>query len=143
MFNICKKNIVRFVFLFVFLFMFLAPIEARATQFVDIGKISEEGTFDFNTSVGANDMQFGGIEETENFWDLIYSRYRGIIMFVSGIISLFFVGIFIVNITKYGASAANPNARKQVMVTLLWTGAAAAIFGGVTLWIGLFYNIFT
>jgi hypothetical protein len=64
-------------------------------------------------------MKFGGIQENEDFWNIIYSRYSSIITLISGALSLFFVGVFIVNITKYGASASNPQARKQSMVTLL------------------------
>lgn len=76
------------------------------------------------------------------FWNSIYRNYgQGLIIF-SGVVALIFVALFIINITKFGASAANPEKRKQAISTLLWTGIASAIFGGVTLVAGISYGLF-
>lgn len=73
-------------------------------------------------------------------WNTLLSKYRNVIVGVSGIAAITMVVIFIVNFLKLGASAGNPNARSAALTGLMWSGIAAAGLGAVSLIVGIFYN---
>lgn len=136
------KKIILVFFLLLFMTEFVAPvIQVSASGFTDIGEINNGFEFSTNKS---NDMKFTGAKDgtAENFWNKLYDKYREVIFVLFGLFSLGFVGLFILNITKYGASVGNPQARGQAIKTIMWTGIAAALFGALTLIVGLSFALF-
>jgi len=75
-----------------------------------------------------------------NQWNNLYSKYRTVIVGVSGIGAITMIIFFILNFMKLGASAGNPQARSQALSGVLWTGLAAAGLGAVSIIAGFFYN---
>ena len=76
-----------------------------------------------------------------SIWEKIFTQYRGVIVGLSGVGAITMIVFFIMNFMKLGASAGNPQARTQALVGIIWTGLAAAGLGGVTLFVGFFYNV--
>lgn len=79
--------------------------------------------------------------DDESAWNLIYEKYRNIIIGVAGIGAITCVLAFVLAFIKLGASAGNPQERRKNLVMLLWTGAGAAGLGGVTIVFAFFWNI--
>ena len=131
----------KFGFILMFLLLFLSNTLEVQAGFVDIGGIYNG--FSFSEDVN-NDMEFSRPEKSNNddFWNLIYGKFKVVIMLFFGIICLVLVAFFIINITKYGASAGNSERRKASMISLLWLGIAAALTGGMTIFIGFSTNLF-
>ena len=73
-------------------------------------------------------------------WNSIFSRFKDVIVGFTGAGTLFMVVLFVIQITKLGASAGNPHARSQALTGVMWTGIATTLFGSVTVIIGFFYN---
>ena len=88
----------------------------------------------------------GGIDITgmdtgsETSWNNLFSRYRTVIVGISGIGAITMIAFFIINFMKLGSSAGNPQARSQALTGVLWTGLAAAGLGAVSIIAGFFYN---
>lgn len=143
-----KKNIKQIIIFIITMFLCSLAFstfhskEVKALGFTDVENINDG--FLFNENNLSDDMAFQGAPQpvTDNFWNTIYEKYRVLIILASGALSLGFVGLFIVNITKYGASAGNPQARSQAIKTLMWTGIAAALFGIITLLTAISYTFF-
>lgn len=81
------------------------------------------------------------VGDQTSVWEEIFTEYRGVIVGLSGIGAITMIVFFIINFMKLGASAGNPQARTQALVGIIWTGLAAAGLGGVTIFVGFFYNI--
>ena len=75
-----------------------------------------------------------------NSWNNIFSRYRTVVVGVSGVGAITMIVFFIINFMKLGSSAGNPQARSQALTGVLWCGLAAAGLGAVTIIAGFFYN---
>lgn len=142
-----KKNLNYFIITLMFLILYSIAFyfnttEVHAIGFTDIENVNDDFLFSENNAY--DDMDFRGAvnPETDGFWNQIYEKYRLLIILVSGILSLGFIGLFIINITKYGTSSANASSRSQAIKTLLWTGIAAALFSIVTLLTALSYSFF-
>ena len=73
-------------------------------------------------------------------WNQLFSRFKGIIVGLTGVGTLVMIVLFIIQFMKLGASAGNPQARSQALTGVLWTGVAAALLGSVTIIVGFFYN---
>ena len=133
---------IKYIFYFVFILCMLSFFSELKVNAFDL---NTSQLYDPNFEFGggdmynaSGDMKFKSDGPTDNkFWNDIYDKYSiGIVIF-SGIVSLVFVILFIINITKFAQSAGNPQTRKQAIQTLMWTGIAAAIFGGITLIVGI------
>ena len=88
-------------------------------------------------TVSVTGFEDGGSEST---WNKIFQKYKVVIAGISGVCTLTFIVIFMVNISKLGMSADNPTARSKAIGGLLVTGIAVALFGSVTVICGLFWN---
>lgn len=95
------------------------------------------------------DVQMGGdgkldvdglSSDRTSAWNSIFSRFKDVIVGFTGAGTLFMVVLFVIQITKLGASAGNPHARSQALTGVMWTGIATTLFGSVTVIIGFFYN---
>jgi hypothetical protein len=137
----------KYIFYIALMFCMLALF---SEQKVDAFSLDTSGLYDGNFEFGngdmydaSGDMQFGNnAPKEEDFWNSIYDKYgQGLIIF-SGFVSLIFVIFFIINITKFATAAGNPQTRKQAMQTIMWTGIAAAIFGGIALIVGISSTLF-
>lgn len=73
-------------------------------------------------------------------WNQLFSRFKGIIVALTGVGTLVTIVLFIIQFMKLGASAGNPQARSQALTGVLWTGISAALLGSVTIIVGFFYN---
>ena len=73
-------------------------------------------------------------------WNQLFSRFKGIIVGLTGVGTLVMIVLFIIQFMKLGSSAGNPQARSQALTGVLWTGVAAALLGSVTIIVGFFYN---
>lgn len=82
----------------------------------------------------------GGNDGTTSSWNQLFSRFKGVIVGITGVGTLVMIVLFIVQFMKLGASAGNPQARSQALTGVLWTGIAAALLGSVTIIVGFFYN---
>ena len=142
-FNKKKKTFI-LIYLVAFLFLSFFQINVSASGVTDINDINDGFYFnDSNASFG-KDMSFHGANDTTDdtaFWKEIFSKYRTMIMATSGAISLLLVALFIINIMKYSASSGNPQARKNCLITILWTGVGTALFGGTTILVGITSNL--
>ena len=99
-------------------------------------------TGDVGVQMGENgDLIIDGISSDDtSSWNQIFSRFKGVIVGITGVGTLVMIVLFIVQFMKLGASAGNPQARSQALTGVLWTGIAAALLGSVTIVVGFFYN---
>lgn len=93
-----------------------------------------------NLSLSYGDAYGDG--DQESAWNLLFSRYKGVITGIMGFATLTFVVLFIMNFMKLGTSSSNAQERSKVLSGLLWTGIASAGCGGVTVMIALTYSFF-
>ena len=129
--------------LVVLLMMLIVPfigsqkVNALKLEDINITYSSETG---ITTGDNSAWNQYGNQDDA---WTTIFTKYKGVIMGVSGIATLTMVVLFILNFMKLGQAAGNPQARSQALTGLLWTGLAAAGAGGVTVFVGVFSSLLT
>lgn len=123
--------------------IFAPAIYANTAHDVQVA-VSEDG----KTTNGAVDkvkIEIAGITDRDggqqNFWSVVLSKYRGIIVMISGVAALTFVLFFIINFIKLGKASSNPQERSNCITAIVMTGIAAAGCGGVALFVGVFYNM--
>ena len=86
-------------------------------------------------------LEIDGISSDDtSSWNQLFSRFKGVIVGITGVGTLVMIVLFIIQFMKLGASAGNPQARSQALTGVLWTGIAAALLGSVTIIVGFFYN---
>jgi hypothetical protein len=112
------------------------PISANATD-NSMGVKLENGEIKFE---GENADMFE--KDSDAAWNVIFEKYRGIIIGVSGIATLTMLAAFIFNFTKLGATSGNEKERRSTITAILFTGIATALLGSVTIVMGFFYNSF-
>ena len=86
------------------------------------------------TSLGAP------ISETD-FADF-FDKFKGIGVLVSGICTVIALALFVLAISRLSTSASNDMARAKALKQILWSGIALALFGGITVVVGVFWNAF-
>lgn len=74
-------------------------------------------------------------------WNLVYSKYKRVIVGISGLGAITCVLAFVLFFIKMGSTAGNPSERSRVLTMLLFTGAGAAGLGAVSLIFGFFWNM--
>ena len=82
-----------------------------------------------------------GIKNQKGAMGHVISKYKKIITFIGGMITVSLVGIFIFQFVQLGATATNPMERKKVLIGLLISGISAALLGSVTLFVGIFMGM--
>lgn len=105
-------------------------------------KYAKTNTDDVDVSIDEDGkLQIEGINDNDTgVWNQLFSKFKGIIVGITGIGTLVMIVLFIIQFMKLGASAGNPQARQQALMGVLWTGVATALLGSVTIIIGFFYN---
>ncbi len=119
------------------LVMAFTPIVSFAGGAEDIN-VSMSSNGGINVSSGEYDFDS---EDGASVWDLLFGKLRGIVTGISGIATIVMVAMFVVNLTKLGASSGNDNARSKAITGLLLTGIAAIGLGSLSLFFGFFYNV--
>lgn len=125
------KRIFSMLLLIMMLFtLFTIPTHANGINNIDVTISGDELTVNAGTT-----------DNAQKGWETILTQYRSVIVGVSGVCTLTFLLLFILNFTKLGQSAGNPQMRSQALLGLIWTGLACAGCGGVALFVGFFYNL--
>lgn len=142
--NIVKSFKLMCVFLMGMLLMVMVPQVAFAT---DGASDPNGGTGDFSERF---EMEGGKLKDsakeknsTNNTFNLIFEKYRGVIAGVSGIVAISMMLLFIIQAFRLGSSAHNASERQKATQGLIWLGIATAISGSVSLFTGLFYGMLT
>lgn len=91
-------------------------------------------------SDGKMTTSFDDQSDSTKTWNTVFKKYRVVIVGISGVLTLTFIILFLINFFKIGAASDNPTERRKVLHGLLWTGIAAAGSGSVTLICALFWN---
>ncbi len=78
---------------------------------------------------------------TNNSAATVISKYKTIATAISGILTITMLVFLLIQISKLGAAGDNDIARKKAIMGILTTGLATALFGGVTIVVGFFWNI--
>lgn len=91
-------------------------------------------------SDGSIDITGIGDGNSASLWSNMFNKYKIFIAGLSGLATLTFVVLFILNFVKVGASSDVPAQRKAAITACLWTGVAAALCGSVLVITGLFWN---
>lgn len=96
---------------------------------------------ELNSLVGTNGQV---VKDTNDKGDKLVSKlidkYKTAITTVMSIATLTMVLIMVMNLGKLASAGTNPSARSAALQGILWTALATIGLGGVTMWIGLFYN---
>lgn len=71
----------------------------------------------------------------------VIEKYKAIITFVGGIITVTMVAVFIIQFLKLGMIPSNPRERKEIITGLLISGFSAALMGSITFFVGVFYGL--
>lgn len=71
----------------------------------------------------------------------LISKYKTIATAISGVLTITMLIFLLIQISKLGAAGDNDVARKKAIMGILTTGLATALFGGVTIVVGFFWNI--
>ena len=129
------KRCFLFILLFILAFSLFSPIVAECAV-VDVG----DGyiTID-NGQITMTGPQM--MNSQEEAMGTVIEKYKAVITFVSGIITVTMVAIFIIQFLKLGMVTSNPRDRKEVLIGLLISGFSAALMGSVTLFVGVFYGM--
>lgn len=132
------------VLLLSFVFMLLMPFTMNTHNVAFANEGGGDNAAIPEVSISNGKVEFGNNsafkESGESAWTTLLTKYRGVIVGVSGVAAITMVVIFVVNFLKLGASATNPQARSQALAGLMWSGIAAAGLGAVSLIVGIFYN---
>lgn len=149
-----RSLIGRFLIFSVLLFMFtclvpiISPMNVYATGVTDSGGDENSGSGDDLSGLSISLDEDGGTltvngldnKDGKGFWETIFAKYKVIILGISGIATLTFVILFIINFVKLGASGDNPQARRAQITACLWTGIATALCGSIMIVVGMFWN---
>ena len=115
-----KSNWLFGIILFIFLSIFsITPV--FATDLTDIGNLVDDFKFETDTSssMSKTDMKLSKTAKTEQqFWNEIYTEYKGVIIGISGLALLTFTIMFICSFTRLGTTANNPQAKKGAQIAL-------------------------
>lgn len=130
---------VKRIFLFIIIFACLLTLcSGVVAQAASVGVVDGEITIDDGkvTLKGPSN-----ISNQEDAMAQVITKYKDVILFVSGILAATSVVVFIVYFLKLGTISSNPRDRKEALTGLLISGVSAALMGSVTLIVGVFYGL--
>jgi len=120
-----------------------APTTEATESSTETSTVEGGSVGDINVSMDSNGnltTTFDDASDSTTTWNTIFAKYKVIITGFSGILTLTFVILFLINIFRVGATADNPTDRRKALIGVLWTGLAAAGCGSVTMICALFWN---
>lgn len=146
------KSFLAIGIILILLFCILSPVTINAFYYTDGSdpnnhKINgtDVGLSQGNLNIKGGNVTIGGFGTIRNQFDAfgqIIPKYKNVIVFLSGILTVTMVAVFIVQFTRLGAVATNPRERQEVVRGLVVSGVSAAMLGSVTLIVGVFYGLF-
>lgn len=95
--------------------------------------IGDDGSINTSSTIASQTAE-GGLNG-------FIAKYRGLISGLCAVLTITMVGFFALNITKLGATGDNDMARQKAMKGILFSAIAAVLFGGMSAFIGLFWNV--
>ena len=131
------KKIVLILIIVVLAINIISPIMANATNSV--------GVNDGSIIVSNGQVTLKGPQNINNANDAkatIITKYKALITFFGGILTVTMVAVFIIQFLKLGMITSNPRDRREVLIGLLISGLSAAILGSITFYVGIFYGLF-
>jgi len=130
---------------FTILFTTIAPTTTYALNaFTDLANLDivPSGTGK-NEVVSISQLEgSSGNAVKQGAWNRLFTEYKGILVGISGVCSLTFFLLFMLNASKLASSASNPTQRAQIVTGLLWTGIGCGGFAAITLLMGMAFKIF-
>ena len=131
-----------FILFFTCLFIFLLPISAFAIDDTNVTLSGNSITVGNNFGENKEDIDKGkknDLKEVDNKLE----KYKEAITFASGLATITMVLIFMRHCIKLGVLGTEHWALKRNSIMgLLWSGLAAALLGGMTLFFAISYNLF-
>ena len=110
----------------------------------DAGTVSGDDVGDLDVTMGSDgkltttwDQANGDSSKT---WNTIFKKYKVVITGFTGIATLTFLILFILQLVKLSAAANNPTERSKALQGILWIGIALAGSGSATLICALAWN---
>lgn len=98
---------------------------------------------DLNITVDEKGLNTGIQESTSgNVMTDIITKYKTIVIGISGIALVTMILVFIMNFAKLGTVSGNPTERAKVISALVFSAIATAGLGSLMIWVGFFYNMF-
>lgn len=79
---------------------------------------------------------------TSNDFTAFFEQYKGLCLFFSGVCTVTALIMFVLALTKLSLSANNDMERRKAIRGIFWTGCSLALFGGITVVVGVAWNIF-
>lgn len=90
---------------------------------------------------GVGDKSLGEEISSDDFTGF-FSSFKAFGTAISGICALTSLVFFVIALTKLSTSAGNDRARSSALKGVLLSGVALALFGGITVIVGVFWNAF-
>lgn len=103
------------------------------------------GINDFDVTInddGTLTTSFDDQGDSKATWKKLFDKYKGVILGISGILTLTFVLWFLRDFGKIAANSSNPAGRREAIQGCIFTAIAAAASGIVTVIVGLAWNAF-
>lgn len=138
-----KKSIAKIVFFFGVMLMVLNPVFDNPISNVQTAMAGNE-TEDYDIKVkldGNGSVSSSDPSRKRKAVNKLFKKGKFFVVALTGLAALFMVIVFIYHLIKLGATAGNPQERKQCLLAILLSGLATAGLGSVTLIVALFYNM--
>ena len=82
-----------------------------------------------------------GVNNQQDAMGNVISKYKDVITFISGLLAITSVGVFIMYFLRLGKISDNPRERTETITGLVISGLSASLLGSVTMIVGLFYGL--
>lgn len=143
-----KQCMVGLLLLLLFVMILPAPLNVHAAETTTESEEDNDQNLDinnFHVEMDNNGNLTSNIDnqgDSTKTWNVIFNKYKIFAIGISGIGTITFVILLILNCMKLGANSDNPNGRRSAIAGVLWTAIAAAGCGSATVLTALFWNAF-
>ena len=129
-----KRKKACYIFLMFLIFLMMFNVVLVTAFFPGETRVDDEGNLTLSSNQEDGSM--------EGAWNHFIRQYKNFITGLSGIGALTMLLFFIINFSKLGTHASNPNERQRIIGTLIFTGVSTACLGALSLIVGIFYGVF-
>lgn len=91
--------------------------------------------------VDTKEMISLGEDVTASEFADFFNKFKGLALFVSGLCTITALIFFIISLTKLSTSAGNDAARSKAIHGILYSGISLALFGGISVVVGVAWNM--
>lgn len=116
-----------------------ATANIAATTTIAISKQLNMSEVDINIVNGGVKIT-GLMKDDDDAWNMIYTKYKAVIVSITGFCAMTCVLVFIILAVKLGGTAGNPQARKKTMTGMMVSGIGTVALGAVAFFFAFFYN---